>query len=130
MTEQGEVVRDKATAWRGLVWGRRTVPLLRKGTQELGPVGEMTCPRTRNGCWSSHPPVLVPGCHVGAVLDEEPGYIHMTPFGRPMQRGRRPFLALGCRVGTVLDEEPGHIDMTPEGRLMQRRTSVRDEPAL
>ena len=60
------------------------------------------------------------GCHVGAVLDEEPGHIHMTPFGRPMQRGRCPFLALGCRVSTVLDEEPGHIHMTPEGRLMQR----------
>ena len=31
MAEQGEQVRDKATAWRGLAWGQRTVPQLRKG---------------------------------------------------------------------------------------------------
>ena len=51
------------------------------------------------------------GCCVGAVLDEEPGQIHMTPFGRPIQRSR-PVLVPGCRIGAVLDEEPGHIHMT------------------
>ena len=61
--------------------------------------------------WSR--PVLAPGCRVCAVLDEEPGQIHMTHFGCPMQRSR-PVVALGCRVGAVLDEEPGQINMTPE----------------
>ena len=57
------------------------------------------------------PAVLVLGCHVGAVLDEEPGQIHITPFRCPMERSR-PVLVLGRRVGAVLDEEPGQIYMT------------------
>ena len=63
-------------------------------------------------------PVLALGCQVGAVLDEEPGQIHLTLKGRPMQRGR-PVLALGCHVGAVLDEEPGHIHKTPFERLIR-----------
>ena len=56
--------------------------------------------------------VLVLGCCIVSVLDEEPGQIHMTPFGCPMQRGR-PMLVLGCCVGAVTDEEPSHNNMTP-----------------
>ena len=37
-------------------------------------------------------PVIALGCRVGAMLDEEPGQIHMTPFERPMQRSRPSFL--------------------------------------
>ena len=57
-------------------------------------------------------PILALGNCVGAVLDEEPGHIHMTPFGCPIQRCG-PVLALGNCVGAVLDEELGHIHMTP-----------------
>ena len=57
-------------------------------------------------------PVLALGCCVGAALDEEPGHIHINPFGCRMQ-GCGPILALGCCVGAVLDEEPGHIHITP-----------------
>ena len=57
-------------------------------------------------------PVLILGCHIGAVLDEELGHIHMTPFERPKQWSR-PMLILCCRVGAVLDKEPGHIHITP-----------------
>jgi hypothetical protein len=38
--------------------------------------------------------VLVPGCHVRAVLDEDPGKVHLTFFGCSMQRSR-PMLVLG-----------------------------------
>ena len=57
------------------------------------------------------PPVLVLGCGVGAVTNEEPSYIHMTPGGREMQRSR-PVLVLGSRVGAVIDEESGQIHIT------------------
>ena len=56
-------------------------------------------------------PVLALSCRISAVLDEEPGQIHMTPEGRPMQRGC-PVLALGCCIGTVFDEKLGHIYVT------------------
>ena len=56
-------------------------------------------------------PVLVLGCRVGAVLDEEPGHIHVIPCGCPMQRSR-PVLVLGCHVGAMLDQKPGQIYMT------------------
>jgi hypothetical protein len=39
------------------------------------------------------------------MLDEEPGHIHITPFGRLIQRGR-PVLAPGNHVGAELDEKP------------------------
>ena len=45
-------------------------------------------------------PVIALGCRVGAMLDEELGQIHMTPFERPMQRSC-PVISLGCRVGAV-----------------------------
>jgi hypothetical protein len=45
-------------------------------------------------------PVIVLGCRISAMLDEEPGQIHMTPFEHPMQRSR-PVNAVGCRVGAV-----------------------------
>jgi hypothetical protein len=48
------------------------------------------------------------------VLDEEPGHIHMSLEGRPMQRSR-PIIVLGCRIGAVLNEEPGQIQTTPLG---------------
>src|SRR5205807_1588100 len=55
---------------------------------------------------------------IRAVLDEEPGQIHKTLFGCPMQWGR-PVVALGCHDSAVLDEESGHIQMTPFGCPMQ-----------
>jgi hypothetical protein len=33
------------------------------------------------------PPVLVLGCHISAVLDEDARNFHMSIFGNPMQRG-------------------------------------------
>ena len=56
--------------------------------------------------------MLILGYRAGAVLNEEPGQIHMTPFGRAMQRSR-PVRILGYRAGAVLDEEPGQIHITP-----------------
>ena len=52
--------------------------------------------------------MLVLGFHIGAVLDEGPGQIHMTRQGHPMQWSPL-VLVLGCRVGAALDEEPGQI---------------------
>ena len=63
------------------------------------------------------PPILLLGCRISAVFDEEPGHVHMTPGRRPMQRGR-PIFPPGCGVGAMLDEEAGHIHMTPLGRTM------------
>ena len=56
--------------------------------------------------WS--PPVLVLGCHVGAMLDEEPGQPH-TNRGRPVQRSP-PGRVMGY---LTLNEEPGQIYITP-----------------
>ena len=56
-------------------------------------------------------PALALGCHIGAVLNEEPDNIHTAPSGRQMQRSR-PVLVPGCRVGAVLDEKPHYIHIT------------------
>jgi len=56
-------------------------------------------------------PIFVLGCHVRAVLNEEPREIEMTAPGRLMQRSL-PIFVLGCRVRAVLNEEPREIEMT------------------
>src|SRR6266850_651968 len=58
-------------------------------------------------------------CHVGAVLNEDPQELHMTPVGCPLQ-WCPPILGLGCRIGTVLEEKPCEYHITPIGYPMQR----------
>ena len=61
--------------------------------------------------------VLALGRRVGAVLDEKPRQIYITPEGCPM-RWSHPVLTLCCRVDAVLEEEPRQTYMTLFGRPM------------
>jgi hypothetical protein len=76
-------------------------------------------------------PAIVLRCNinVGAVLDEEPCHVQMTPFGRPMQRSP-PALVLGCRIDAMLDEEPYNFYMSLLGSQMQRRQPVIGAPRI
>jgi len=85
---------------------QRSLPKAVRG----GRVGEEPCEKMTALMQRSRP-VFVPGCHVGAVLDEEPCEIEMTARGRQMQRGL-PDIVLGVRVGAVLDEELCEIEKT------------------
>ena len=55
--------------------------------------------------------MLVSGCGVGAMLNQEPCELDVTPFGCPVQWSP-PILVLGCCVDTVLDQEPCELDVT------------------
>ena len=58
------------------------------------------------------PPARAVGCHIGAVLDEEPCEIEI-PLLRRVMEGSPPKLILGCSVGAVLNKELHKIEMAP-----------------
>jgi hypothetical protein len=56
--------------------------------------------------------MLVLGCRIGAVLNQELCDLDVTQCRSPVQRSR-PIFGLSGRIGTVLDQELCEPDVTP-----------------